>query len=90
MAFRKAPSKLIKLRVLRFGSDEDGNVRVGVFPEGEKILIGGLGFCGVALQRVGAGEAEMRESADWFADHQTGAIQDSLKLGGCQFALAFS
>jgi hypothetical protein len=34
--------KLFQLRVLRFGSDEDRNVWVGVFPEGEEILR--LGF----------------------------------------------
>ena len=29
--------------------DEDGDVGVGVFPEGEEVLIGGFGFGGVAL-----------------------------------------
>jgi hypothetical protein len=49
----------MELRVLRFRSDEDGNVRVGVFPEREEILIGGaetrrserflLAGCGVSF-----------------------------------------
>ena len=47
--------ELMNLRVLRLGSDEDGNVGVGVFPQREEILIRGPGFDGVALQRVGAG-----------------------------------
>ena len=51
----------LQLRVLRFRSDEDGNVRVGVFPQREEILIGRLGFGGVALHRVCAGHSEMRQ-----------------------------
>jgi len=35
------------------------DVRVGVFPEREEILIGDAGFGGVALQGVGAGDAQM-------------------------------
>jgi hypothetical protein len=42
--------KLFQLRVLGFRSDKNGNVRVGIFPEREEILIGGAGFRGVALQ----------------------------------------
>jgi hypothetical protein len=52
--------KLLQLRILGFGGDQDGDVRVAVFPEREEILIGRLGLGGVALHRVGAGEAEMR------------------------------
>jgi len=32
---------LFQLRVLRFGLLQDGNFGVGVFPEGEEILVGG-------------------------------------------------
>jgi len=46
---------LLKLRVLRFRSDENGDVRVGVFPEREEILIGRLGF--------GVGRIEVTEPA---------------------------
>jgi hypothetical protein len=52
---------LLQLRVLRFGLLQDGDVGVGVFPEGEEILIGGAGFEVIALQGVGAGEAEPRQ-----------------------------
>jgi len=44
---------LVQLRVLRLGFDEDGDAGIGVFPEGEEILIGGFGFGGVAGDRVG-------------------------------------
>jgi|SRR5271169_5108370 len=53
-------SNLLQLRILRLCCDQDGNIRVGVFPEREEILISRLGFGRVALQNIGAGEAEMR------------------------------
>ena len=49
--------ELVQLGVLRLGGDKDGNVKVGVLPQREEILIRDPGFDGVALQRVGAGEA---------------------------------
>jgi hypothetical protein len=55
---------LLQLRILRFRCDKDGNVRVGILPQREEILIGRLGFGSVALQDIGAGEAEMRECGD--------------------------
>jgi hypothetical protein len=39
-------------RGLGLGFFQDGDVGVGVFPEGEEILIGGLGLCRVALSGV--------------------------------------
>jgi hypothetical protein len=47
--FTNPRPKLFQLGVLRFGSDEDGDVRVGVFPERQEIVIGRLGLGGVAL-----------------------------------------
>ncbi len=35
---------LVELSVFGLGLFEDGDVRVGVFPEGEEILVGGAGF----------------------------------------------
>ena len=37
--------------ILAFGLLEDGDVGVGIFPEGEEVPIGSLGLGGVALQR---------------------------------------
>ncbi len=48
-----------QLRVFRLRLLKDGDVRVGVVPEGEEILIRRPSFGGFALQNVGAGEAEM-------------------------------
>ena len=44
--------------MLGFRSNENRNVRVGVFPKREEILIGRLGLGGVALHGVGAGETK--------------------------------
>jgi len=44
-----------QLRVLSLGRDVDWNVRIGVFPEREEIVIGRLGLGSVAVQSVGAG-----------------------------------
>jgi len=41
-------SQLLQLRVLCLGLLEDGNVRVGIFPKGEEILVRHAGFGGVA------------------------------------------
>ena len=49
---------LLQLCILGLGSDENGNVRVGVFPKREEIIVSGAGFGGVALQGVGASESE--------------------------------
>ena len=35
---------LMKLRVLRLRCDEDGNIRVGIFPDREEILIRRFGL----------------------------------------------
>jgi hypothetical protein len=51
---------LLQLRVFSFGSDEYWDVRVGVFPQGEEILIRGPGFYSVALHGIGSADLEMR------------------------------
>ena len=42
----------LQLRVLGFGLLQDGDVGIGVFPQGQKILVGGACFGGVLLVRV--------------------------------------
>ncbi len=39
----------LQLGVLSLGLLQDGNVGVGVFPEGEEILVSGAGANGIAL-----------------------------------------
>ena len=73
---------LLQLRVFRLGGDEDWNVRVGILPEREEILIRRLGLDGVALQSVSAGEAEMRDCTHSRVHHNSAMVEDFLELGG--------
>ena len=50
----RTEAKLLQLRVLRLGFLQDGDVGVGVFPEGEEVLIGSLGLPGVSRQSEGS------------------------------------
>jgi hypothetical protein len=58
---QEEPSQKFRLQllVLRFGFFQDGNVGIGVFPEGEEVVVCGAGLGGVAGEGVGAGEAEV-------------------------------
>jgi hypothetical protein len=47
--FSKAVTKLLQLRVLRLSLLKDGDVRIGVFPQRQKILVLGAGFGRVPL-----------------------------------------
>jgi len=73
---------LRELGVFGFGLLEDWDVGVGIFPEGEKILVGGAGFRGVTGQGVGAGEFEMSQGADEAIADQPAMVEDFLKFGG--------
>ncbi len=59
-------ARLFQLCVFGLGGDEDGNVKVTVFPEREEILIGRLGSCGIALQGIGPANLEMSKCTDGF------------------------
>jgi hypothetical protein len=50
---------LFQLHEFCFGFAQDGNIRVSLFPQYEEILESGAGLGGIALQGVGAGQAEM-------------------------------
>jgi hypothetical protein len=68
--------------VFGFGLLQDGDVRVGVFPEGEEVLIGSLCSGAVALHRVGSTELEMRQCANRLVHNDAGVVNDLLKLSG--------
>jgi hypothetical protein len=57
VSFPQVSKTLLQLRVLRFGFLQDRDVGVGVFPEGEEVLVLRTGFGGVAGEGVSAGEA---------------------------------
>src|SRR5260370_18405962 len=85
LTFSKAVGELLQLRVFRLSLLQDWNVRVGVFPEGEEILVGSAARVGVALHRVGAPQLEMRQHSDGVIQSNPAMIEDFLKLR-CGFA----
>jgi hypothetical protein len=58
-SYPRSTKQLPQLRILRLSLLQDGDVRVGVFPEGEEILIGGFCLGSAAFHGVGTGETEM-------------------------------
>src|ERR1700746_3793170 len=70
----------LQLGVLRLCFFNDWDVGVGIFPESEKILIRSLGFRGIAGQRVGSTETQMRQGADRFISNYSRMIENLLKL----------
>src|SRR2546428_13218223 len=77
----------LQLRVLRVGLLQDGDVGVGVFPEGEEIWVCSAGFGGLARHGVGSAELEMRQRTDEFVEDNPPMIEDFLELGCCLAAL---
>src|ERR1700680_3083153 len=80
LTFSKLVTELLQLGVFCLGLLKDRNIRIGVFPEGEEILIRGSGLCRIALQNVGAPELHMRQGSDGFVQHGSPMIEDLLKL----------
>jgi hypothetical protein len=75
---------LLQLGVFRFGLFQDGNFGVGVFPEGEEVLVCGLSFGGVAGEGIGTGQAQVRQCADWLVQDDAWMVENFLELGcGC-------
>src|SRR5690349_13249343 len=71
---------LLQLRVLRLGFSQDGDVRVGIFPEGEQVLVGGPTLCGVALKGIGTSHSEMGQSRDRGVSRYAPVVEDFLEL----------
>src|ERR1035438_9707452 len=86
----KITTLLLQLRVLCLGLLQDRNVGVGVFPEGEEVLIGGFCFGDVALHGIGSTQLEMSQYADRIPDHYPGVIQNFLEFLGSLSALTRS
>jgi hypothetical protein len=53
---QRALRYLLYFGAFGFRSDEDGDFRVGVFPEGEESVVLGAGFIGFARKRQGTRE----------------------------------
>src|SRR6202040_227174 len=89
---------LLQLRVLRFGLLQDGDVGVGVFPEGEEIFVGGecpdAGGIGIGalrssrLQSVRASHSQMRQRSRPAVPDKAAVVENLLKLGSGGTALS--
>ncbi len=56
-AYRPPHGKLLQPRVFRLGLLQDGDVGVGVFPQGKKLPIRNLGFARIALHGESPGRS---------------------------------
>jgi len=70
----------LQRRVLGFGLRQDGDVGIGVFPEGEEIFVGGASLVLVTCEYVGASKLQMCQCAYGFADHNPAMVKNSLEL----------
>src|ERR1700757_1679544 len=69
---------LLQLRVLRFGFLQDGDVVVGVFPKGQKLLIHHFCLRGVTGHHVRSRESQMRKRSQRTRQHESRMIQNLL------------
>src|ERR1700730_3256786 len=90
--------KSLQFRVLRLGLLQDGDVGVGVFPEGEEIFVGGerpdAGGIGIRslrgsrLQGIGTSHSQMRQRSRPAVPDDRAVVENFLKLGGGSTALS--
>ena len=84
---RESLGQLLQLRVLRLGFLQDGDIGVGVFPEGEEILVRSLRFGGAAGHRISTTELQMGQSAQREVEHDPAVVDDPLELRGRRAAV---
>src|SRR5271166_2722772 len=78
LSARCAPS--FQLGVFGFRGDEDGNAGVGVFPQSQEILIRCSGLGRITLKRIGTGDTQMRQRADWGIQDHAAMVDDFLEF----------
>ena len=76
---------LLQLRVLGFGLLVDRDVGIGVFPEGEEILIRGAGFVagdriGLSFERIRARESKASQRSPGEVGDQSVVVDELLEL----------
>src|SRR5215470_8551879 len=79
---------LLQFRVLRFGLLQDGDVEVGVFPEGEEVLVGRASLRRIPSQNRGTTQPEVRQRAYRAIQDKEAMIQNLLEICSRFFALA--
>jgi hypothetical protein len=60
---------------------ENRNIRFGIFPEGEKVLVGGFGLDRISRHRECPAQLQVRECPDGIADNDAAVIENFLELG---------
>src|SRR5437764_12787751 len=88
----------LQLRVLRLGLLQDGDVGIGVFPEGEEVFVGSkrphAGSIGIRslrgsrLQGVGTSQPQMRQGPRPAVPDNPAVVENPRKLGGSRAALS--
>src|ERR1700689_4218307 len=76
-----------QLCVFGLGSDEDGDVRIGVFPERKKVLVCHRVFRNVMRSRVGSRELKMGQRTHHKISHNAMVIEQFLEFGGRALAI---
>ena len=89
-----AVAELLQLRVLRLGLLVDGNIRIGVLPQRQEILVrrqrsnprrvGVRARRVLRLQSIRAGHAQPRQRSCPAVPHHAAAVENLLELG-CRF-----
>src|SRR5581483_10615549 len=74
--------QLLQFRVLRLGLDEDGDIGVGILPQGKEVLVGGARLGGIALERVGARQPYLGQWMRHAAEVNELAVEYRLEFGG--------
>ena len=85
--FRNQPGEkpdLVQLRILCSGLPQDGDVRIGAFPEEEKFLVFLPGAFRISRQHIGASELKACQRRQGAIHRNAGVIQILLKLF-CRF-----
>ena len=76
----------MQLCVFRFSLLQDGDVRIGVFPEGEEILIKVSRFFLVAYRQIASPQLQPRQRPQRRVKRNTLVVEDLLKF---RYGLAF-
>src|ERR1700754_916472 len=61
LSYRCSARRLLNVVEFAFCFNQDGDIRIGIFPEGEKILIRLACLCSIALHRGGSCERQVRQ-----------------------------
>src|ERR1700675_1428010 len=72
-------SQLSQLGVFCFGFLQDGNIRVSIFPQREKILVRGARFAVISLQGVSTAHLQMRQRPVNSIAHDAAMLEDLLE-----------